>query len=217
VIMREEQIGDARLILGDCFAIAPTLGPFETVVSDPPFGMSFRSNCRAERYEAIANDRTEDALIWACNLPVEHSRYVFCRWNNLVSVPKPNSVITWVKNNHSMGNLEHEHGRQTELCLFYACERHYFPTGRPTDVIRAPLTGNQYHPTEKPVQLMRAIIAWTAGVVVDPFMGSGTTLVAATMMGRPSIGIEMNERYFDIACERVYQAQRQGNLFGTAA
>jgi DNA modification methylase len=217
--MTEVVIGNARLILGDCRDVLPTLGKVDAVVTDPPFGMNFQSNYRIDKHMPIANDDTQEALLWVCNLPVEHSRYVFCRWDNLASVPKPRSVVTWVKNNHSMGDLEHEHGRQTELCLFYAGVGHYFPRGRPTDVIRAPRTGNEYHPTEKPVQLMRAIVEWTSGMVCDPFMGSGTTGVAAVQMGRKFIGIEREEKYFDIACERIRQAQRQGDLFiqGAAA
>ena len=116
-----------------------------------------------------------------------------------------------------MGDLEHEHGRQTEVALFYAGEAHDFPGKRPTDVIRAPRTGNNFHPTEKPVQLMSAFVRWTRGVVCDPFMGSGSTGVACAHEGRPFVGVELDPVYFDIACRRIEQAQRQGSLFGAAA
>ena len=71
------------------------------------------------------------------------------------------------------------------------------------------------HPSQKPLGLM----LWTlnliadAQTILDPFMGSGTTGVAAVQMGRDFIGIEREERYFDIACRRIEQAQRQGDLF----
>lgn len=118
-----------------------------------------------------------------------------------------------------MGDLDHEHGRQTEIALFYPGYSHDFPGKRPTDVIRAPRTRNNFHPTEKPVQLMSAFVHWTRGIVLDPFMGSGTTGVAAVMAGRRFVGIELNETYFDIACRRIEQAQRQADLFieGAAA
>ncbi|MXO67776.1 site-specific DNA-methyltransferase [Altererythrobacter marinus] len=206
-------IGRATLYRGDCRDILPTLPEVGAVVTDPPFGMKFQSNHRKEKHLAIDNDDTEELLVWACGLPVSHSRYVFCRWDNLATVPRPRSVITWVKNNHSMGDLEHEHGRQTELCLFYPGEAHDFPRGRPNDVVRAPRTGNEFHPTEKPVQLMRAVCDWTRGIILDPFMGSGTTGVAAVQMGRDFIGIEREPKYFDIACRRIEEAQRQGDLF----
>ncbi len=214
---RVERIGRATLYLGDCRDIVPGLPALDTIVSDPPYGMSFQSNHRSQQHERIANDDNEDLLLWACSLAPRHSSYLFCRWDNLFSVPKPKSLITWVKNNWSMGDLEHEHARQTEVALFYPGPEHDFPKSRPTDVIRAPRTGNEHHPTEKPVQLMRAMIEWTRGVVVDPFMGSGTTGCAAVAMGREFIGVELHELYFETACARIEQAQRQGDLFVAGA
>ncbi len=78
------------------------------------------------------------------------------------------------------------------------------------------------HPTEKPRKLMAEILAdfTNAGeLILDPFMGSGTTGVAAVQMGRKFIGIEREPKYFDIACKRIEDAQRQGDLFieGAAA
>jgi site-specific DNA-methyltransferase (adenine-specific) len=72
------------------------------------------------------------------------------------------------------------------------------------------------HPTEKPVELMRYWIGNSSmpdNLVLDPFMGSGTTGVAAVQMGRKFIGIERDERYFQIACKRIEDAQRQGDMF----
>ena len=144
-----------------------------------------------------------------------HSKYIFCRWDNLIGIKhKPKSVITWVKNNHSMGDLKHEHARQTEIILFYDGENHHFPNKRPFDVIKAQRTGNYLHPTQKPIGLMAVICSWTQGIIFDPFMGSGTTLVACAKMGRKGIGIEIDEEYFDIACKRVEEAYRQPDLFG---
>jgi site-specific DNA-methyltransferase (adenine-specific) len=74
---------------------------------------------------------------------------------------------------------------------------------------------NHGHPTEKPVPLMLYIVRLSvrkSGVVLDPFMGSGTTGVAAVQMGRKFIGIERDPKYFDIACERIARAQAQGQL-----
>jgi site-specific DNA-methyltransferase (adenine-specific) len=210
--MRVERIGDATLYLGDCREIIPTLPDIDVVVTDPPFGMSFRSNFRSESYDKIANDDTTDLLLIACKIPVRHSRYVFCRWDNLYDAPKPKSMVTWVKNNWSMGDLEHEHARQTEVLLFYPGHSHNFPRSRPTDVINAPRTGNCNHPTEKPVQLMRAILEWTSGGVLDPFMGSGSTGVAALSIGRKFTGIEIDPKYFEIACRRMEETSRQGDL-----
>ena len=74
-------------------------------------------------------------------------------------------------------------------------------------------TGNDLHPTQKPVALMEVVVGWTLGVVIDPFMGSGTTLVACAKLGRKGIGIELDEEYFEIACKRVRDAYAQPDLF----
>jgi DNA modification methylase len=89
----------------------------------------------------------------------------------------------------------------------------------PYCVIFPGLTGIEAsgHPTEKNVDLMKTLVKRTSGVVLDPFMGSGTTGVAAVQMQRDFIGIERDERYFDIACKRIEDAQRQGSLFGEQA
>jgi len=210
---RKEIIGDCTLFLGDCRDILPTLGKVDAVVTDPPYGMAFRSNHRTVRHNAIANDAEEWPLSLAVELDAAHSKYVFCRWDDLQRVVKPKSLVTWVKNNWSMGDLEHEHARQTEVALFYPGSEHFFPKGRPSDVIEAPRTGNNFHPTEKPSQLMVAIIEWTSGAVLDPFMGSGTTGVACVKLGRKFIGIEIDEGYFNIACERIRKAYAQPDMF----
>ena len=215
--IRKEVIGDATLYLGDCREVLPTLGPVDAVVTDPPFGMAFRSNHREGRHQAIQNDGTTDLLLWACAIPVRHSRYVFCRWDNLAEVPRPRSLVTWVKNNWSMGDLEHEHARQTEVACFYPGPQHFFPRGRPTDVIKAPRTGNTHHPTEKPVSLMEAMVRWTDGLVFDPFMGSGTTGVACSLLRRPFVGCEIDPTHFDTACRRIAEAYRQPRLFAEPA
>ena len=215
--MRVETIGDATLYLGDCRDVLPTLGPVDAVVTDPPFGMSFQSNHRTLQHAAIANDGTDELLRWATEIRPKHSAYVFCRWDNLANLPKPKSVVTWVKNNWSMGDLEHEHARQTEVACFYPGPSHRFPKGRPTDVIECPRTGNIHHPTEKPVALMWAIVRWTEGVVLDPFMGSGTTGVACAQLGRPFVGVEMDPTHFATACRRIEEAYRQPRLFDEPA
>ena len=214
--MSKIQIGDATLYLGDCMEILPTLDKVDAVITDPPYGMNFQSNFRIEKHMKIANDKTADlanaVIDWAIN-NAKHSVYAFGRWDNIYDYPKPKSLITWIKNNWSMGDLKHEHARQTEVAFFYAMDNHFFPKDRPTDVISWPRTQNENHPTEKPVGLMAKFIEWTDGIVFDPFMGSGTTGVAAIQMGRKFIGIERESKYFDIACKRIEQASKQVDMF----
>jgi DNA modification methylase len=211
--MSVERIGDATLYLGNCLDILPTLGKVDAVICDPPYGMEFRSNHRKEKHIAIANDNAEWPLELATSIDVAHSRYVFCRWDDIRRIDKPRSLVTWVKNNWSMGDLDHEHARQTEVIAFYPGPEHFWPNGRPSDVIEAPRTNNDNHPTEKPTQLMRAVVGWTHGVVLDPFMGSGTTGVACAKLGRKFIGVEIERKYFDIACRRIEAAYKQPDMF----
>ena len=206
-------IGDCELYQGDCLDIMPGLDKVDAVVTDPPFGMSFQSNYRIKKHLVIANDATADLLQWACAIPSLHSSYVFMRWDNLHEVRKPKSLITWLKNSHSMGDLDHEHGRQTEVIAFYNGPNHSFPKGRPLDVVKAPRTGNEHHPTQKPISLMSVVVGWTKGTITDPFMGSGTTGVACAKLGRKFIGIELEPEYFDIACKRIEDAYKQGDMF----
>lgn len=87
-------------------------------------------------------------------------------------------------------------------------------------LIKLPQSDHSDHPTEKPVSLMAHYIknSTKAGqLVFDPFMGSGTTGVAALQLGRSFVGCEIERRWFDIACERIANAQQQGSLFGEAA
>lgn len=188
-------------------------GGIETIITDPPFGMSFISNHRKDKYEEIQNDHNDELLKFACELKPIYSSYVFCRWDNIYNLPKPKSLVTWVKNNWSMGDLEHEHARQTETILFYAGSTHQFPSKRPTDIIECARTGNNFHPTEKPIELMKTLIGLTFGNVLDPFMGSGSTGVACAKMGRRFIGIELDEKHFDTACKRIEAAYAQPDLF----
>ena len=211
--MKIERIGDCTLYLADCMDVLPTLDGVDAVVTDPPYGMTFQSKFRQKKHLKILNDDNNEMLKMACHLHFNHSAYIFCRWDNLAGVPQPKSLITWVKNNWSMGDLEHEHARQTEVVLFYPGKKHFFPKKRPTDVISVKKSFNENHPTEKPVDLMRILVDWTSGGVLDPFMGSGTTGVACAKMGRKFIGIEKDARYFDIACERISDAYKQPDLF----
>ena len=175
---------------------------YQSVVTDPPYGMSFVSNHRKQKHKEIANDENIDALVWACNLEAEHSKYIFCRWDNLIEVPQPTSVVTWVKNNWSMGDLEHSHARQTEIILFYNGTSHKFPNGRPTDVVNHARTGNDLHPTQKPVELIVEVMGWTEGNVFDPFGGSGSTLIAAQETNRVAYLMELDPHYVDVICAR---------------
>jgi site-specific DNA-methyltransferase (adenine-specific) len=178
----------------------------DLIITDPPYGMSFQSNHRQEKHDKIAGDDTFPLWIFdEFNRIARNGVYVFCRWDNLVEVPKPKSVLAWVKNNWSMGDLQHEHGRMWEACCFYPKENHQFIKRIP-DVIYADRTGNSLHPTEKPVKLLETIIEANVGqIILDPFAGSGSTLLAAKNLGRDFIGIELSPKYVEVINERLSQ------------
>jgi hypothetical protein len=90
---------------------------------------------------------------------------------------------------------------------------------RACDVFTFPTPNERYHPTQKPIGLMERCLDLVpdAQTILDPFAGSGSTGVACVQNERTFIGIEQDERYFDIACRRIEDAQRQGSLFGAAA
>lgn len=194
------------ILQGDCLEIMRTFPDksFDLVLTDPPYGMQFRSNYRTIKHEKIVGDeRFPIELITEFKRVARNAVYVFCRWNNLVALPPPKSVLVWVKNNWSMGDLKHEHGRQWEAIAFYPQEEHEFIKRIP-DVIYADKTGNDLHPTQKPVELLKTILSANRGIsILDPFMGSGSTLVAAEELGLEATGIEISEKYCAIAQERL--------------
>ena len=200
---------------GDCLEILPHLEPVDLVLTDPPYGMMFQSNYRKDKHDKIIGD--DFYPVEAVNIIKEKAKsasYFFCRWDNLIQMPKPKSVLVWVKNNWSMGDLKHEHGRQWEAICFYPAANHSF-TKRIPDVLICPRTGNNNHPTEKPVGLFSQIIeANICGTVLDPFIGSGTTAVACERLGRKWIGIELEEKYCEIAAKRIEAENRQLKIPG---
>ena len=130
----------------------------DLVLTDPPYGMNFVSNYRKNKYDKIEGDeRFPIELIDEFKRIAKRAVYIFCRWDNLYELPKPRSVLCWVKNNWSMGDLKHEHGRQWEAICFYPQEMHEFKKRIP-DVIHCNRTGNELHPTQKPVDLIKKII-----------------------------------------------------------
>lgn len=204
------------LLCGDCLEIMQDMPDkcVDLVLTDPPYGMNFQSNHRVVKHDKIEGDKKYPiaAVTQSMRIAV-NAVYTFCRWDNIYDLPKPKSILVWVKNNWSMGDLKHEHGRKWEACLFYCLEGHKFNKRIP-DVIKAMRTGNNYHPTEKPVGLLKNILECNVGeLVFDPFLGSGTTAVACEKLGRKWIGIEISEKYCEIAAKRIKAENNQIKLF----
>lgn len=197
-------IGNSTLYLGDCLEILPTLGKVDAVITDPPYGLGDRMQggtwgaktefAEMRRWDQAPPDANAMAAILA-------AATVAIIWGgNCFPLPPSRSWLLWDKNNAvpTMGDFEMA---WTNLDV---------PSKRWRGNVGRILNG---HPTEKPLALMSWCVAKTEGAVVDPFMGSGTTGAACMELNRPFIGIEIEPKYFDIACERIENAQRQTRLF----
>jgi DNA modification methylase len=199
--VRIERIGNATLYLGDCREVLPTLGKVDAVVTDPPYGvgLQYASHDDSVLVDWLSTARTIAGV-------VAFSPGVL----NFTSFPKPEWTLAWWKPN-SMGRVCV--GFNTwEPVLIYGKV-----TGKKTHdsfiASISPQADTEDHPCPKPVEWAKQIIDRVGGeLILDPFMGSGTTGVACVRLGRRFIGIEIELRYFDIACRRIEQAQRQGDL-----
>jgi DNA modification methylase len=216
---RVEQIGLATLYLGDAREIAPTLPRPAAVISDPPYGIDHGSG---GKFKASHGWRaTREGVSWDTERPASP----FLSW--LASAA--DHVALWGGNYFtdalppSMGWLIWDKG-QTDFSL---ADVELAWTNRQQAARRILLHRSVLieeggdHPTQKPVAVMRFTVdklkVPPGGLILDPYMGSGSTGVAAVQMRHPFIGIEIDPRYFDIACKRIAEAQRQGDLFRDSA
>ena len=194
---------------GDCREILPELPKVDLVLTDPPYGIDYQSAWRTEwqRKGKIANDHKFPLWLFDAIKP-DKAMFVFLRWDILTQLPIPKSLIVWDKCRHSMGDLKHEYGRQWEAIAFYPQEGHQF-INRPKDIIRVPCIPacGLMHPNEKPVGLIEQLLVNNVGdLTLDPFMGVGSTLLAAKKLNRKCIGIEIEEKYCEIAAKRCSQS-----------
>ena len=213
--MNQVTIGRAQLYLGDCLEILPTLGKVDAVVTDPPYGIGENHRKVASRgkladpvdygefdWDAQPCSPEAIATMRAC------SRQQIIFGGNYFELPPTSCWLVWDKLN---GDND-----------FADCELAWTNLTGAVRRVRWLWNGmirqgheERFHPTQKP----RGVMEWCLGFVpdaqtiLDPFMGSGTTGVAAVKLGRKFIGIEIEPRYFDIACKRIEDAQRQGDFF----
>ena len=199
-------IGDATLMHGDCLEILPTLDKVDAVVTDPPYGLGERWSggtwganpmyADAKQWDVAVSQQTINSLI------DKAAASIIWGWN-YYAMPPSRCWLSWRKSS------------QMETMADF--ELAWTSLDRPAKEIlenRNP-DGKRDHPTQKPIRVME----WTLGFVenaeciLDPFMGSGTTGVACANLGRKFIGIEIERKYFDIACERIDAAYAQGRLF----
>lgn len=218
---RVETIGDCTLYLGDCRDILPTLGKVDAVISDPPYGIRYRSGYATDALwsggREIAGDgsvEARDAVIaWAGDRP----QLWFGTWR----ADRPAAtrmVLIWDKGGAlGMGALDLPWKPDHEE--IYVLGHGFIGSRDCGSVVRHPpvqsmAKNGRKHPTQKPVALMLDLLRKTDGTVLDPFMGSGSTGVACVQAGRGFIGIELDPGYFDLACRRISDevAMKAGGL-----
>lgn len=232
-------IGDAELWCGDCREIAPTLNGFDAVITDPPYGQSYKVdtfykggsrqhaviqrngktlNVMPNVYPSIkGDDEPFDPSYWLSYAPT----VLLWGAHKFADRLPPGGWLVWDKvptgKVRSQGDGEAAWiNRDQPLRIFRllwdglcvgAGARHEVTAGQ-----------KRYHPAQKPELLMAWCIqqAGTPANIIDPYMGAGSTGVAAVSLGRRFTGIESERRYFDIACERVAAKASQRHLFDAA-
>jgi site-specific DNA-methyltransferase (adenine-specific)/modification methylase len=207
--MNKVQMGDATLYLGDCMDILPTLDKVDAVITDPPYGidvgsMGMGKGKKSTQFEKFDWDKETPSsyLIARCLASAD----IAIIWGgNYFQLPPSGCWLAWDK-------IQQFSGADLELA--------WTNLDKPIKAFRMSRIeayGNidKQHPTQKPLSLMKWCVeqAGNPEYILDPFMGSGTTGVAAIQMGRKFIGIELEQKYFDIACKRIEQASKQVDMF----
>ena len=181
---------------GDCLEILPQLGPVDLVLTDPPYGLNKAMNGGTWgtayrhgdmlKWDYVLNQNDFDNI-----LKIKAVKII---WGaNNYSVPPSRCWLVWLK---------------PQIPTLSDIEMAWTNIDFPSKLYKANRVSiNKGHPTEKPISLMKWCIDFskTDGPILDPFMGSGTTLVAAKELGRRAIGIEIEEKYCEIAARRLAQ------------
>ena len=223
-ILKREVIGNQTLILGDCLQVMPGLGRFDACLTDPPYGIGESAGKAKTRTSGLTSkingaakyqrdygdknwdDKTADNAV-AFARGISTRQIIF--GGNYYDLPPTSCWLVWDKMNGATD--------------FADCELAW--TNLPKAVRRLQLLWNgcmrverhiaRQHPTQKPIAIMEWCLSHIpdAKTILDPFMGSGTTLVACQRMGLQGTGIELDPDYFAVACKRVDEAARQPDLF----
>jgi len=212
--MRIETIGNATLYLGDCRAILPTLPKVDAVITDPPYGLGIDGQKESVRRDGSQLRKHHEKLGWDSAIPdsllmqavlAAGDQQIVWGGNYFSDdLPSSRGWLVWFKGQTGLTMSDGElawTSLQIPLRVKNLHRTHLWQE-------------SPEHPTQKPTELMEWCLSFVpkAQTILDPFMGSGTTGVACMNLGRSFIGIEREPKYFDIACRRIEDAQRQGRL-----
>lgn len=210
---RTEHLAEGiTLYCGDCREILPTLGKADAVVTDPAYGINAARTRNSQKHRwtdfevtgwdkertppelvALAVASAKNAIVWGGNYFTD-------------ALPPSSKWLSWDKGQTDFSLADFE----LAWCSFDgAARRIAYPRS-------LALQDGKGHPTQKPIEVMRWCIEKLPSgsqTILDPFMGSGTTGVAAVKLGRKFIGIEIEPKYFDIACRRIKAALDAPDMF----
>jgi DNA modification methylase len=209
--MRKEIIGNATLYLGDCLEVLPTLPKVDAVITDPPYGINAARDRHSQKdgwtdFPASGWDKERpskealDLILGAAPLQIVWGGNYFTDY-----LPRRSKWLVWDKGQDDFSLAD--------------CELAWTSMDGALRRIRysrsLAMKDGKQHPTQKPIAVMEWCLkqASMPETVIDPFMGSGTTGIACGNLGRRFIGIEVEPHYFQVACERIENAQRQERLF----
>ena len=234
--MRIERISSATLYHGDAYSIVPTLEPVNAVILDPPFELSSASPGKShfgmslgkfenDAYKSIVGGFDLSIFDQLEKICQPFNMFCFCSNKQISKImayheakDRPTTLLIWHKNNAApfangvwRGDIEYVvHSRDTGA-TFQGNAR------EKKKVSNYPTVCDLQHPTVKPLQLIQKYVKICSNpgdTILDCFMGSGSTGVACAKMGRRFVGIEKEQKYFDLACRRIEDAARQGEMFG---
>ena len=182
----------------------------DLVLTDPPYGMAYKSNRRKEKHKSIQNDSNLDWLTEWCEelkrvCKEDAHLYIFCSWHNIDVFKKVISdyfnvknILVWEKNNHGSGYLLGDYAPKYELIIFCSNGQKKLNGGRSSNVIKCAKMATDNHPTEKPINLLRHLIEKSTNkgdLVLDTFAGSFSTARACKEIGRDFISFEIEPEY----------------------
>lgn len=198
---RKEVIGDCTLYLGDCLEILPALPKVDAVITDPPYGLGSKLNGGSWGNAGSWDEKPINNL---CDI-ISIGQLKIVWGGNYYSLPPSRCWLSWFKPD-APPSMAHFELAWTNLDK---------NSRQISQSIAATNSERIGHPTQKPIVVMLKSIEYAGNpqTILDPFMGSGTTGVACANLGRKFIGIEIEPKYFDIACERITNAYRQERLF----
>jgi site-specific DNA-methyltransferase (adenine-specific) len=222
--MRKETIGDCELYLGDCRNILPTLGKVDVVVTDPPYGIDGSSgtiNKARDKGNYLANFDDNSTYIQTIIVPVVVELITKCKSviltpgnRNFIFYPQPQSFGCFYQ--PAAVGLQTFGNSDAQPILYYGKNATGKNMGVPCSYQLTEAPEKLGHPCAKPLKAWSRLVSnntLPSQTILDPFMGSGTTGVACVQLDRKFIGIELEPKYFDIACKRIEKAYQQPKLF----